>query len=190
VRTIGERLKELIADWETRERRAFKASDVNEFLGGKANSGYFSRLVRDERRKPDPHMVDKVAAYFGAEFEWLYYGRGAKYAGPSAERNGAIAEQLRMSLGGHRPLAPGEGPDNLDAVRLFRRGRYSAEFIADLRAELASRGISPNDQSPEEWDALLYKRWIRLFHQRAADAPSPENEVDELEKRLRTGTLG
>lgn len=163
MRTMGDRLRELVADWRARNQgQRFEGGLVNAFIGLPKNAGYFSRILHDKRTKdPDLAKIDRIAEYFGANFAWLYEGTGEKYARVGVERPSYLTERLRSSVAGRAPYAPGETADNLDAVRYFYKKRYSADFVAEFRAELAAAGIEPNSREPHEWELEMRRRWIQ-----------------------------
>jgi transcriptional regulator with XRE-family HTH domain len=192
VRTIGDRVKEIFEERLAREPE-LTGADVNEAIGKKRLSGYFSRLMNNQRNeRPDREAIKQIADYFGVSFEWLYLGRGPKYAPtgmPTTE-----AELLRASVQGLAPPAPAELPDNLDAAVRFRPARYSDALIAQVRRELREQGIHPNSRTPVDWDEELTQRLIRSIGEdiargkaRDAQERTVVNLLEETQKRAAAG---
>jgi transcriptional regulator with XRE-family HTH domain len=128
-----------------------------------APSGYVSRLLRDERKNPDPEIVRRICDAVGAPFEWVYYGRGPDPVGaPSGDPypNRAVAIVLLrglVSTEAVEALLVVRLPENrLDLYvdewrdRLRQLDRMRREFAEERRRESDSQlsAVTDDDAPP------------------------------------------
>lgn len=185
VKTIGRRLRYLMAERQKAEPK-LTGADVNEAIGKNRDSGYFSRLVNDKRKDPDPDDVKKIADYFGVSFDWLFWGRGAMEPLATQTETG-LSEMLRASTSGLGAVAREVAFDNIEAALLFaKRVPFAPEVVQGLRDDLAAAGTAVDSRDPIHWLKELLKRQKRYVLARMKDAEATDKETLLLTRLLDT----
>lgn len=122
------RLNEALADAGINVRRGAGAWLARKFK----ISGYSGNAWINGMHKPSPERAQDLADLLSVQFEWLYFGRGAKHASPQLRVEEPAAE-MTMSL----------SPEEMTLLRHYRAAeepiRHAVDVVLDIRTRARPR---------------------------------------------------